>query len=130
MDKGIIQITSENNFEATYSKLKSTLDNNPLITIIAELDHCKNARKVDLSLGKSRIILFGNPRLGTPLMQSNIAVGIDLPQKILVFEQQENVIIAYNDPMYLKKRHNIEGKDQLLEKMSGALKSLSEIASK
>ena len=55
-------------------------------------------------------------------------MGIDLPQKFIVFEQQKNVIIAYNDPMYLKERHAIDGKDDVLEKMSSALKALSESA--
>lgn len=128
MDNGIIQIKSANSFETTYAKLKETLENNPLIRIVAELDHSKNAEKVELVLEKTRIILFGNPNLGTPLMQSNRTVAIDLPQKFIVFEQDGEVVIAYNDPMYLKERHTIKGKDELLQKISDALKSISEAA--
>lgn len=130
MNNGIVKIKSTNDFEVTYAKLKDALENNPLIKIVAELDHSQNASKVDLSLDKTKIILFGNPRLGTPLMQENIGVAIDLPQKFLIFEQKGNVFIAYNDPMYLKKRHEIEGKDELLEKISNALRTLAEVVIK
>ena len=128
MNNEIIQVKSVNNFETTYSKLKDALEKNPMIKVVAELDHSKNAEKVDLVLEKTRIILFGNPNMGTPLMQSNRSVAIDLPQKFIVFEQEGEVIIAYNDPMYLKERHSIKGKDELLQKISNALKSLSEKA--
>ena len=128
MNNGIIQLKSIHSFETTYLKLKDALENNPLIKIVAELDHSQNANNVDLSLDKTKIIQFGNPRLGTPLMQANINAAIDLPQKFIVFEQEGNVIIAYNDPTYLKERHQIEGKDELLTKISNALKTFAEIA--
>ena len=128
MNNGIIQLKSIHNFETTYLKLKNALENHPLIKIVAELDHSQNANKVDLPLGKTKIILFGNPLLGTPLIQANITIAIDLPQKFIVFEQEENVSVAYNDPMYLKERHQIKGKDELLKKISNALKTFAEIA--
>jgi len=130
MNNGIIQVKSVHNFETTYSKLKDALEKNPMIKVIAELDHSKNASNVNLSLGKTKIILFGNPKLGTPLMQENINIGIDLPQKILVFEQEGNVTISYNDPMYLKERHQIKGEDELLIKISNAPRTFAELAAK
>lgn len=126
--KGLIQIKSSNDFETTYSKLKNVLENNPAIRIVAELNHQANAARVDLTLGKVRIIMFGNPRLGTPLMQTDIGIAIDLPQKFLVFEKEEEVFIAFNDPMYLKERHGIEGKDEVFEKINGALNKLAGVA--
>lgn len=128
MSQGIIQIKSNNDFETTYSKLKTILDNNPMIGIVAELDHQKNAARVDLELGKTRMILFGNPRLGTPLMNSNILISLDLPQKFIVREQDGAVYIAFNDPLYLKERHQIEGKDEVFEKINGALHKLATAA--
>ena len=125
MSKGIIQIKSSNDFETTYSKLRTILDENPMIGIVAELDHQKNASKVELELGKTRMILFGNPRLGTPLMKTNILVSLDLPQKFIVREENGEVFIAFNDPMYLKGRHQIEGKDEVFEKINGALHKLA-----
>ena len=126
MSNGLIKIKSNHDFETTYSRLKKVLEDNPMIGIVAELDHQKNAERVDLSLGKTRIIMFGNPRLGTPLMQTNINIAIDLPQKFVVFEgNDETVYIAFNDPIYLKERHGVEGKDEVFAKISGALNKLA-----
>ena len=128
MSIGIVKIKSANDFETTYSKLKTVLENNPMIGIVAELDHQKNAARVDLTLDKTRMILFGNPRLGTPLMNSNIAMSLDLPQKFIISEQAGEVHILFNDPMYLKERHLIEGKDEIFEKINGALHKIAGVA--
>ena len=124
----IIQIKSNHDFETTYTKLKSILENNPMIGIVAELDHQKNAARVDLELGKARMILFGNPRLGTPLMNCNISISLDLPQKFIVREEAGETYIMFNNPMYLKDRHQIEGKDEIFEKINGALNKLASSA--
>ena len=96
----IIQIKSNHDFETTYTKLKSILENNPMIGIVAELDHQKNAARVDLELGKARMILFGNPRLGTPLMNCNISISLDLPQKFIVREEagETYICLLYTSP--------------------------------
>ena len=128
MSKGIIKIKSSNDFETTYDKLKAVLENNPMIGIVAELDHQKNAARVDLTLAKTRMILFGNPRLGTPLMKSNITMAMDLPQKFIISEQAGEVHIIFNDPMYLRERHSIEGKEEVFEKINGALNKIAGVA--
>ncbi len=126
---GIITKTSTVSFEQTYQQLKSVLENNPNLKIIAELDHQNNAGSVDLSLNPTRIILFGNPRLGTPLMQNAQTIGLDLPQKILVYQEENGTVkVAYNDPLYLKERHGVTGKEPILEKISNALHKLTEVA--
>ena len=126
---GIITKTSTVSFEQTYQLLKSVLENNPNLKIIAELDHQKNAGSVDLPLNPTRIILFGNPRLGTPLMQNAQTIGLDLPQKILVYQEENGTVkVAYNDPLYLKERHGVTDKDPILEKISNALHKLTEVA--
>lgn len=91
------------------------------------MDHSKNATSVDLKLNQTRIIIFGNPRLGTPLMQNSQTVSIDLPQKIIVYTDDNNKVnVAYNDPMYLKNRHSISDKDPILNKISGALNKITD----
>jgi len=127
---GIITKVSEQNFEDTYEKLKSVISNNPKLKILLELNHQANAASVDLTLAPTRIILFGNPRLGTPLMASGDYTGLDLPQKILVSERNGIVSLSYNDPMYLKERHNIKGQDEVLQKVVGALDNITTAASK
>ncbi len=127
LDKGLIIKESPHSVEATYTKLRTLLSNNPKLKILLELDHSENARSVDLELKPTKIILFGNPKLGTPLMQSTATASIDLPQKIIVYTDEGNrTKIAYNDPWYLQKRHGIEGKGAILEKVGDALHAITE----
>jgi len=131
LDPGIIIKSSSNTIDSTYNTLKKLISSNPNLTIIAELDHQDNAASVDLTLSPTRIILFGNPKLGTPLMQESQVTGIDLPQKILVFQEPTGEVkIAYNDPEYLKSRHGLTKQDKILSTMSTALDKLTESASK
>ena len=120
--KGLVIKTSNNDFETTYQKLRGILEGNPNLKIILELDHSKNAANADIELLPTRIILFGNPKLGTPLMLANRTVSIDLPQKMIVFQEASGEVkVAYNDPAYLKERHALADRDEVLAKVSGAL---------
>jgi len=126
MENGLIIKDSPYDVETTYTKLKTIIGNNPNLKILLELDHSKNAASVDLKLNKTKIIMFGNPKLGTPLMQENQTISIDLPQKIIIYSTENSITkIAYNDPLYLKKRHNIEEKDAILTIISDALNKVT-----
>ena len=125
---GLVIKESKISFEETYSNLIKVIDGNPNLKIILELDHSKNASKVDLALRPTRIVMFGNPNLGTPLMESSATTSLDLPQKIVVFQEGNSVKVCYNDPMYLKDRHNISGKDEVLGKVSNALNAITDKA--
>lgn len=125
-ERGLIVKDSPYDVETTYNKLKTILSSNPNLTLLLELDHSKNAASVDLELSPTKIVMFGNPKLGTPLMQENPTTSIDLPQKIMIYSTHTaSTKIAYNDPMYLKKRHRIEGKDDLLKTISEALDTMT-----
>lgn len=129
-DKGIITVKSDQSFDLTLSTLKSTIENNENLKIIAQLDHQKNATKIGSQLNKSHLLIFGNPKMGTPLMLAENSIAIDLPQKMLVWEDKNgNVHISYNKPDYLFKRHGITDKKALSEKIANALKMLSGKAS-
>jgi len=129
LQKGIITKTSNDSIDQTYQRLRTALSNNPNLKIIAELNHQANAASVDLKLAPTKIIMFGNPNLGTPLMQIAQTTGLDLPQKILVYQTESGTVkVSYNDPMYLKERHGIEDKDEILQKISGALNKLTNVA--
>ena len=126
MENGLVIKDSPYDIERTYSTLKTLLTNNPNLKIILELDHSANAASVDLKLSPNKIILFGNPKLGTPLMQASATTSIDLPQKIIVYAAADgSTKIAYNNPMYLKKRHQIEDMDAVIDKVSGALNTIT-----
>jgi len=128
MKNGLIIKESLSNIETTYSKLKTIIDNNPNLKVILELDHSKNAASVDLELAPTKILMFGNPKLGTLLMQASQTASIDLPQKIVVYADSitsNNAKIAYNDPLYLKERHTIKDIDDTLKTISNALDNIT-----
>lgn len=125
---GLIVQRSANSFGQTYTNLKTALANNPALTIMAEVDHAENAARAGLVLRPTKLIIFGNPNLGTPLMQESPTTAIDLPQKFLIYKEGDDVFVVYNDPMYLANRHGIKNNDAELSKIAGALKKLSETA--
>ena len=127
MENSLVIKDSPYDFETTYNKLKNIISNNPNLKILLELDHSKNAALVDLNLNPTKIIMFGNPKLGTPLMQVSQTISIDLPQKIVVYQTNElEVKIAYNNPAYLKERHQLAGKDDVFKVISGALNTITD----
>ncbi|CAM4238888.1 DUF302 domain-containing protein [Gillisia limnaea] len=128
-EEGIITKISNEDFESTYSNLRNAILDNENLQIVAELDHRENAASVDLELRPTRVIIFGNPNLGTPLMQSSQSTGLDLPQKILVWEDADGTVnISYNNPEYLQERHSISGNETVLLQITEALNALSETA--
>ncbi len=126
---GIITKISQRSFDDTYQKLKGTITNNPNLNVMLELDHQANASKNGLDLNPTRLIIFGNPNLGTPLMQNAQTLGLDLPQKVLVHENGNGIVsISYNNPLYLKNRHGISGNEEILSKIAAALDKITTAA--
>ena len=127
--KALIEKQSNKSFEETSTTLKNVLDKNPNLKILLELDHSKNAASVDLELPPTRIILFGNPNLGTVLMKDKQSIGIDLPQKILIVEKGGAVIVSYNNPEYLKEKHQLStATTEVLAKVTAALDKITNLA--
>lgn len=123
---GLVTVESNYGFEETYDRLRGAIEQNGQLSIVAEVDHAANAQSVGKDLGPTRLLIFGNPDLGTELMQAEQTVGIDLPQKFLVYENAEGqVLVTYNDPYYLAGRHGIEGQDGELQKIFMALSNLA-----
>ena len=99
------------------------------ITIFARVDHAAGAEKAGLTLPPTELLIFGNPKLGTPLMTSNRGIAIDLPMKALAWQDAEGrVWLSYTDPARLKARWGIEGRDAVFDKMTGALDKLTGVA--
>jgi len=108
---------SKNSFEETFQRLESSVASKGL-TVFARIDFSGDAAKAGLKLNPTRMLIFGNPRAGTPLMVAAPTVAIDFPLKILV-SQDENgrVWVSYNSPEYLRERHDIP--DALLKNIEG-----------
>ena len=129
LEEGIIVKTINGSCDEAYSRLRAAIANNPALKIIAELDHQVNAASVDLKLNPTRIIIFGNPNLGTPLMQNTQTTALDLPQKMLVWTDDDGIAhVAYNDPTFLAKRHGITENEEVLTTIANALDKLSDVA--
>jgi len=123
---GLVAVESNYGFEETSDRLRGAIEQNGQLSIVAEVNYAANAQSVGKDLGPTRLLIFGNPDVGTELMQAEQTVGIDLPQKFLVYENAEGqVLVAYNDPYYLAGRHGIEGQDEELQKISMALSNLA-----
>lgn len=127
--EGLVQVESDFSVDETFQRLKDAVEGVGPLTVVAELDHAANAANVGLDLRPTRLLVFGNPSLGTPLMQSAQSIGIDLPQKVLIYEDTGGTVrLAYNDPFYLAERHGVEGQDEILGQIQGALEGLAETA--
>lgn len=119
--EGMIAIQSSHSVEETANRLENILEKNG-ITIFEKIDHQQGASSVDLELLPTTLFIFGNPKLGTPIMQCSQTTAIDLPQKMLIWENSNGVIqIGYNDADFLIKRHSITGCNEVLEKIGDAL---------
>lgn len=129
MGEGVESLESNQSFEATYNTLKSIVLNNPDLRIILELDHKANAASVGMELRPTRLIVFGNPNLGTLLMKDSQTIALDLPQKMLVWQNAEGkVMVSYNDPYYFANRHELENSEEQLSTIKGALQTIANSA--
>lgn len=129
-EQGVTKVASTHAVKETADKFVAIAQEKGL-NVFARINHQENAAKVDMTLRPTEVIVFGNPKVGTPLMLCAQEVAIDLPQKVLVYEDVEGKTwLAYNDPMYLKQRHNMQGCDEVLNKVSGVLGNLTNAAAK
>ncbi len=121
---GLITVASNHSVEITLDRLTKIMTSKG-ITIFARVDHAAGAKKVDKELAPTQLLIFGNPKLGTPLMQSDVKIGLDLPLKALAWRDDNGKVwVSYNDPAYLKTRYQMTDRDPVFEKIAGALKGL------
>jgi uncharacterized protein (DUF302 family) len=106
-DRGFVQIASSHSVAETVERLETQLKEHG-ITIFARLDFAADAAGVGLNMRPERMLIFGNPKAGTPLMQAVPASGLDLPLKVLVWEDAPGKTwLAYNRPEYIVARHGL-----------------------
>lgn len=114
---GLIHLASKHSVEETMQRLESLLSDRG-ITIFALVDHSGEAAKVGLAMRPTKLLIFGSPKGGTPLMQAAPTLAIDLPLKALFWEDADGKVwLTYNDPQYLQQRHNFPA--QLLPNIAG-----------
>jgi len=127
---GMIKIKSTHSVSQTINKLEAVLTKKGM-TIFKRVNHTAGANKVGLKLRPTELLIFGNPKVGTPLMLCSQTAAIDLPQKALAYKDETGQVwLAYNDPLYMAKRHNIQGCDKAIQKVANALAKFASIATK
>ena len=127
-EDGIIRIKSSHDVKTTVARLENKLREKGM-TVFMRINHAEGAQKVGKKLRPPELIIFGNPKVGTPLVQCGQSVAIDLPQKALIWQDENGQVwLSYNDPDYLVERHGIEGCAEVLKKVKGALGKFAKAA--
>jgi len=124
----IVSKKSQHNVATTLDRLEAALKKKG-IAVVARVRHSAAAKKAGLPLRPTELLIFGNPKLGTPLMQSNQQVGLDLPMKVLAYEDDKGQTwVAYTAPAALAAAHGITDRDDVVKQMTGALAKLTDQA--
>ena len=125
---GLISVKSAHDVKSTADRLKKVLKEKGM-TVFARINHALGAQKAGKKLLPTELLIFGNPKVGAPLMQCNRTAAIDLPQKALIWQDDKGQVwLTYNDPQYLMRRHKLEGCKKVIDKIKGALANFANIA--
>lgn len=118
---GMTVVESNHSVADTVTKLAKVLESKGM-NVFARINHTEGAAKAGIELRPTEVLIFGNPKVGTPLMLCSQSIAIDLPQKMLAWEDADGKVwLGYNAPEYLKTRHATEGCDEVFAKVTGAL---------
>jgi uncharacterized protein (DUF302 family) len=124
-DDDLVTLPSAHSATETVDRLKSSLAARK-IWLFADIDHAAGAKKVGLALRPNRVIIFGNPAAGTPLMQSRQTIGLDLPMRVLIWaDEAGKVWLTYRRPESLARSHSITDRQETVNLLSGALATLA-----
>ena len=125
---GLISVKSSHDVKVTADRLEDILKKKGM-NVFIRIDHSAGAEKVGKKLRPTELVVFGNPKVGTPLMQCNQSVGIDLPQKALIWQDDKGQVwLSYNDPNYLAQRHGLSQCAEVIKKVEKALSNFAKAA--
>ena len=124
-NNGLVTIKSNHSVKVTLDRLEGLLKKKG-ITIVTRWSHDAGAKKVEIPLRPTELLIFGNPKLGSHMFTSKQSAGIDLPMKALAWEDEKGQVwLTYNDPQYIADRHGIKDRPEIVKKMTGALGKLT-----
>jgi len=125
---GWIERESKNSVEVTVDKLVASIEEAGA-KVFATVDHAAGAKSIGQDMAPTVLVIFGNPKLGTPIIQANRRAGLDLPVRVLIWEDQSVVHIGYEAPDSLKARYEVQGADESFAATTKALDRLTTAAS-
>ncbi len=124
-DTGLVEYVSDASFEETVGRIEAAVTIRNLF-LMRTVDHAAAAAQMEYELSPNTVVLFGNPRVGSQIMTCAPSAGIDLPQKIHVWEGGQAIVhVAYNDPDWLAERHSIHGCDEILGRVRATLDAIA-----
>jgi uncharacterized protein (DUF302 family) len=116
---------SSNNIQVSMDRLENALKQRG-VAIVARVDHAGAAQKADMKLRPTQVLIFGNPKLGTPLMHTSQQIGLDLPLKVLAWEDDKGQTwLTYENPGMMAGRHGVKEPADILKKMAGVLDAVT-----
>lgn len=122
---GLVTRPSGYSVAGTIDRLETVVKSKGM-TVFARIDHAAAAKEAGLSMRPAQLLIFGNPRGGTPLMNAAPTIGIDLPLKALAWEDAEGKVwLTYNAASYLRERHDVRGADEPLGKLEKGLDAMA-----
>ena len=125
---GLVAVPSAHDVNTTVNRLVAMLEEKGM-TVFGRIDHATSAARIGKALRPTTLVIFGNPKVGTPFMQCSQSVAIDLPQKMLVWLGEDGQVYAgYNDPAWIAERHGASDCDELIGKISMALGNFAKAA--
>ena len=117
-------VVSRSGYPGTLSRLLDAVARRGL-TVFAQIDHAAAARAVGMELADEVVVVFGNPRAGTPLMQQDPRIGIELPLRLLLWNNGEQTLLGYNDPRDLSQLYDVAPRAATLNAMSALLEEIA-----
>ena len=127
-NNGLVSVKSAYDVKATADRLEAVLKKKGM-TVFNRIDHAKGAKSVGNDLRPTELVIFGNPKIGSVLMQCAQTIAIDLPQKALIWQDGGGQVwLSYNEPTELAKRHRLPGCEKVIQKVTGALGNFAKAA--
>lgn len=124
----LVRKTSPHSVATTIDRLEAAVENAGA-TVFARVDHAQGAANIGSELAPAQMLMFGNPRLGTPAMQASITAGLDLPLRVLAYEDADgSVQLVYHAPATMAATHGIAVNAEVITQMTGALGNLTDAA--
>jgi uncharacterized protein (DUF302 family) len=123
----VVELTASGDADQVEARLREALDAHGL-QLFARVDHAAGARKADVALDANVLLIFGNPSVGTPLMQSDPQVGIELPLRMLIWHDPAGTHVGYLDPRELADRYALDGQQETLERQATVLAKVAAAA--
>lgn len=127
-NNGLVSVKSAHDVKTTADRLEAVLKKKGM-TVFTRIDHAKGAKSVGNDLRPTELVIFGNPKIGSKLMQCAQTIAIDLPQKALIWQDGGGQVwLSYNEPTELAKRHRLPGCEKVIQKVTGALGKFAKAA--